>query len=703
MKASFAMAIHFHQPVGNFDHVIENACNKCYLPFLSVLEKYPSIKINIHFTGCLLEWIEDKNPILFKKIRKLANSGQVELLGGGFYEPILPSIPKRDRLSQIKMLSEYIDHNFQQRPKGAWVAERVWEPSLPSDMNDADIKYVILDDTHFMYSGIEREKMNNYYVTEDNGKTIFVFPSDKELRYCIPYKLPVESIAYMKKVLAYNSNPVFIYGDDGEKFGEWPGTYKWVYEEKWLENFFQELVDNSDWLETMKISDIVSRQRPLDRVYLSTASYDEMLQWALPAGSQESMENVIKDIQYSGKENFYRPFIKGGFWRNFLSKYPESNNMNKKMIYVSNRLDEIKQTNEYDEKEIKDIEKYILRGQCNCAYWHGVFGGLYLYHLRNTIYHNLIKSEKMMDTLVYGQKNFCKIKEIDIDADGYQEVIMENRSLYLCFDPEEGGALKEFDSKKNCHNFINSLARRKESYHRKILEKLQQKCNDNNQDEFKIDKEIEGNIYYDWYNRYSFLDHFISTDVDIDSFSRCQYHETGDFVKEAYYHKITVKEDAVSLFMKKDGWVSGAPVCIEKNITLTKDGSYFIVNYEINNTGRNKLKTILGIELNLTLPFADWEEYFISSDDSKEKISLKKKTVLNNLKKIKVNDSQELLYQIECNENIKELWTFPVKTVSQSEKAYDFNYQSTVFLPVFEIEIEEGKGKNIGLKISTSI
>ena len=115
MKASFAMAIHFHQPVGNFDHIIKNACRKCYLPFLTVLDKYSSIKMNLHFTGCLLEWIEDKDPVLFDKIGQLAKRGQIEILSGGFYEPILPTIPKRDRLSQIKMLSEYIERNFHQK------------------------------------------------------------------------------------------------------------------------------------------------------------------------------------------------------------------------------------------------------------------------------------------------------------------------------------------------------------------------------------------------------------------------------------------------------------------------------------------------------------------------------------------------------------------------------------------------------------
>jgi alpha-amylase len=701
MKASFAMAVHFHQPVGNFDQVIENACRKCYLPFLEVLEKYPLIKINLHFTGCLFEWIEDKDPALFEKIRELTGKGQVEILSGGFYEPILPVIPKRDRISQVKMLSGYITRHFGQDPAGAWVAERVWEPSLPSDMFDSGIKYVVLDDTHFIYSGIPGENLRGYYITEDNGKTVAVFPSDKNLRYYIPYKMPEEIFDYMRKVIDRDPAPVFIYGDDGEKFGEWPGTYDWVYKEKWLENFFEGINANSGWLETMKFSDILASRNPMGRVYLSTASYEEMLSWALPADRQEHMEDVVRDIQHSGKEEFYKPFVRGGFWRNFLSKYPESNNMNKRMIYVSNRVKTLSESGKYPPEKIEEIEKYLFRAQCNCGYWHGVFGGLYLFHLRAVIYENLIRCEKLMDELVYGQKNFCSIQQIDIDADSSLEVIMENRDLYLCFDPAEGGALKELDHKKYSHNFINSLARRKEAYHRKIREKLKDRYSgDNSQREgLEIDKGIESDIYYDWYNRYSFLDHFMPVDTGIDSFSVSGYKENGDFVKEIYNYETEKKNDKVFLSIKRDGHVSGIPVRVIKNISLAEKGSCFSVEYRLENISNRMLDTLFGIEFNITMPFADSDIYSISYTDSKGGISLKDKAVLRNGDNFFLEEKGKIFFMIKCDKKSKEFWTFPLKTVSQSEKAYELNYQSTVVMPVFRIRLKAGKSWDTRFKL----
>lgn len=330
MKATLAMAIHFHQPVGNFDSVIEKACERCYIPFLKTLKNYPSIKMTLHFTGCLLEWAETKKPEMLKMVKDMASSGQVEVMTGGFYEPILISIPEGDRVRQIKMLSDYVKNKFSYKPEGAWVAERVWEPMLAGTFNDAGVKYIVLDDTHFLYAGLSKESITGHYLTEDNGKTVAVFPSDKALRYHIPFKLPSECMAYMKYVAETRPDPLLVYGDDGEKFGEWPGTYKWVFEEKWLENFFNELVKNSSWLSTEKLSDCLMNRKSQGRIYLPTSSYEEMLEWSLPADTQEYMQNVMTEIKNMGKEDYYKPFIRGGFWRNFFTKYPESNHMNKK-------------------------------------------------------------------------------------------------------------------------------------------------------------------------------------------------------------------------------------------------------------------------------------------------------------------------------------------------------------------------------------
>ena len=56
-KIAFLMAIHCHQPVGNFDGIFEHAYNRSYLPFIEVLERFPRIRLSLHYTGPLLDWL----------------------------------------------------------------------------------------------------------------------------------------------------------------------------------------------------------------------------------------------------------------------------------------------------------------------------------------------------------------------------------------------------------------------------------------------------------------------------------------------------------------------------------------------------------------------------------------------------------------------------------------------------------------------
>jgi len=723
MKASFAMAIHFHQPVGNFDHVIERACDKCYVPFLETLKRYPEIKINLHFSGCLLEWLEAKRPEIIGMIREMIKTGQVEIMSGGFSEPILSLIPPGDRLRQIKMLNDYIRTNFSFDPKGAWIAERVWEPDMPSVLYDAEIKYVILDDTHFRISGIPKDKTYGYYITEDNAKPVVVFPSDKILRYLIPFKAPAECMDYMSGVLRDHNGALFVYGDDGEKFGEWPGTHELVFRERWLENFFDELIKNTDWLNTVKLSEYLKEKPPLGKAYLSAASYEEMLEWVLPVETRLEMEKVVEDMRASGKEDRYRPFIMGGFWRNFLVKYPESDHMNKKMVYVSRKLERSRSGRRWRHVPLlEEAEKELFRGQCNCAYWHGVFGGLYLYHLRRAVYHHLIRSEVLMDRLLHGRRQFCEAVVADIDADGQNEAVLENRDISLYFDPAEGGILKELDSKTVCQNLINSLARREEAYHRNIVENTEPGTGEASHAARTIHDGIRAAdtrmipapperggmreyLDYDRYSRYSLIDHFLGNGVDIEAFSRCVYDETGDFINGVYDLEVEPRgrkksRGAITLVLKREGLAAGSRICLVKRITLPAKGAYFTVQYSITNLEDSPADLLFGPEFNLTMPDADSDRYSLVFDDGSRPRHLGDTVQCEETGRILVRDDLgELSFEMTFSEKCR-LWHFPVKTVSRSEKGYELIYQSSVLFPHLRIKLGGGEEKRFGLKIS---
>ena len=142
------------------------------LRFVEVLARHPGIRVGLHFTGSLLEWIERAHPEYFAELRALVKRGQVEMVGGGFYEPILVAIPPQDRHEQITRLADYIEKHFGKRPRGAWIAERVWEPQLPSSLAPFGVEYTLVDDNHFLGAGFELNQLYGYYLAEDQGHTV---------------------------------------------------------------------------------------------------------------------------------------------------------------------------------------------------------------------------------------------------------------------------------------------------------------------------------------------------------------------------------------------------------------------------------------------------------------------------------------------------------------------------------------------------
>ena len=56
-RISLALAIHNHQPVGNFGWVFAEVYDRAYRPMLEALERHPGVRLSLHYTGPLLEWL----------------------------------------------------------------------------------------------------------------------------------------------------------------------------------------------------------------------------------------------------------------------------------------------------------------------------------------------------------------------------------------------------------------------------------------------------------------------------------------------------------------------------------------------------------------------------------------------------------------------------------------------------------------------
>jgi alpha-amylase len=453
----FAMGLHIHQPVGNFDHVFAQHVSEVYQPFLNAVSERGFLPVALHISGPLLEWLEKNAGDYLDLVGRLAADGKLELLLAGMYEPILVSLPHQDRVEQILWMREALERRFGVRAEGLWLTERVWEPELVEDLAAAQVRFALVDDRHFLVTGFRREQLHAPYWTEAQGKQVALFPIDERLRYLIPFRPASEIVEYFED-LRDAGHRLAVFADDGEKFGGWPGTREWVYQRGWLNQF----IDAVSALCDDGMLQLSTFAKALDEVpsnglaYLPSASYREMEEWSLPPAAASRLGRLSEEL---GEERLRGPdgaLVRGGHWRNFLAKYPESNRIHKKMQRLSFLC--------RDRGNPPAARRAIGRAQCNDAYWHGVFGGLYLPHLRRALWEQLAMAERELRS---GEG--IAVEQLDFDGDGHPEVWVHSDRFSAMVSPRRGGAIEEYTVFEAGKNFADTLTRRREAYHEKAV------------------------------------------------------------------------------------------------------------------------------------------------------------------------------------------------------------------------------------------
>jgi alpha-amylase len=697
---TLALGIHNHQPVGNFDFVFEDAYRKSYRPFLEILERHPGVRLALHYTGPLLQWLHQHHPKTVRQIRGMVARGQVEMLTGGLYEPIFSIIPDRDKHHQILGLTRLVRRRTGYRPEGMWMAERVWEPHLPLALSGAGVRYVVLDDSHFKYAGLTDEQLLGYYLTEEQGAGLRLFPISKKLRYTIPFQEPEETIEHLRELATGDGRRVAVFADDGEKFGSWPDTYRHCYEDGWLERFFGALEANADWLNVCTFGELIRSHPPLGRIYLPTASYAEMMEWALPAEAIAPFEGFQKILEEKSLLESYGIYVRAGFWRNFLAKYPESNNLHKKMLLVSGKVQALREEPDH-QSAARRAEDELFRGQCNDAYWHGVFGGLYLPHLRSAIYHHLIAAERIADRALHTGGEWIEARTVDFDGDGAEEILIHGPQQNLYFHPRQGGSLFELDYKPLAFNLLDTLARRKEGYHHKLTDPPAPSPGGEGvasiHDRVVVKEQgLERLLHYDWHRRVSLLDHFPGPETTLEDFSRGQYQELGDFVTGEYQHRLRRGRGTLTLILSREGrlWPpeGPVPVTVSKRITLPAGGSWMEVRYRLESPHPQGLSAWFGVELNYALLAGSApDRYYLIEGARPEDPRLVSVGEAGEVASFGLRDEYLGLDIALTVNRPARLWRFPIETVSQSEGGFERVYQSSVLFPSWQVDLQPGE------------
>ncbi|RLD35276.1 MAG: 4-alpha-glucanotransferase [Bacteroidetes bacterium] len=405
-----------NEPIGSTNDQLEISYKNSYRPFLKLLYAYPKIKASLHYSGILLEWFNEKHPEIISLLNEMVKRSQIELIGGPFYNPILSIIPNKDRISQIEYLTTYIRKHFGKRPRGCWIPEKIWEPTLSSNIKNSGMEYTFLDEDLFKKAGVERNKLNKVYITEDQGKHIHVFPINKELS--MDFIEPENIIELLLK----NS-----YNDDSQ--------------------VFTIMIDGGEHI----IGDLLGKNGWFEKLFIILTEQSRKIQTINPGRYIRTL-GAVKKIYFPCSTNEM-------YFRQNFTRYIESNLLYSKMMYMNTLASQVKR----DKVRKKNAREEILMSQCNAPYWHKDTPGIYDNNLRKTAYKHLINAEK--STREKGIFT-TSLSKTDFDFDGEDEFLYQGQYINA-YVHKKGAVLFELDYLLTSWNYLDTMTRYREIYHLK--------------------------------------------------------------------------------------------------------------------------------------------------------------------------------------------------------------------------------------------
>lgn len=420
-KLNLLLGFHSHIPTDIQKN--NNELIKSYLDFLinliTLLNSSKSIKTNIHLSGNLISHMDKKYSDFSGHIRNLLEQGQLELLSGGIYEPIFSFIPKEDRQTQLLLMNRLLNHIYGYTPFGAWITGLSWESSLALDLAKSKIQYTCLPKEYFVHAGLKEDEISGYYLTEEEGRKLAIFPISHDLTNLMKNNSPDKVINNLLE--KYNTNktsPIVMFYRVEEVSND---------NLQWLNNFLQLIHKNNDFIETNLLNSYFTNNKPNGRIYLSAI--------------QSTSENEQ--------------------WKKFLLDYHESNLLHKKMLRVSKKINAAKEGKsrfKVIKEMINQAHDLLLKGQSNYAYWTNSFGGIYSSQERHNTYSNLIKAENLIDAASKHGSKWIQVYEIDYDCDGHDEIIVETELQNIYISPALGGTILEHDYRPANINLTNTVS-----------------------------------------------------------------------------------------------------------------------------------------------------------------------------------------------------------------------------------------------------
>lgn len=574
-RLALILGTHNHLPLGEPAAVTEAVYQRALRPFLSTLYAFPEVPAVLHYSGLLLEWLEEQHPELVMLIAEMASRRQVEIVGGGYFDPILPMIPANDRLGQLEKMTTHLRVRFGTRPRGCWLAEQVWDPSLASTLRTGGMEYTFLDETQFSLAGAEGGDLLRACVVEDQGKHVAVIPVQTRLLARCASLGPagiVEELAAIAASHGGGDAVVALVGDGGRSGPPFASN-------GWLEQLLGLVRENAAWLEPVTPGAHLRAFPPSSRLYLPNCSSEVVAEWSLDP-ERRAAWRAARDAAARG--SFAYPV--GGYFRQFFVRYPESRLMYAKMMHTHVLVNQLRG----DRYRKRAAQNELWKGQSHHAYWFGGSGGLHANLQRKAVYRSLIEAEKIIRaTEIFAPS----VIGVDFDADNATEYLYQGSELnaYL---HTRGGTLFELDFLPVAWNYLDTLVSREGS--REDARALP---------------------------RHAFLEHFLDEASCLASFA-ARTGESATFGRTVW-ETVELNRTLPEVLLR-----AGGPVRVDGRESSVRVEKRYIfrprsidVYYRVSTADGTSLRTRFGVEINVSLASrspGDGRLFLIGEDASTE-------------------------------------------------------------------------------------
>jgi 4-alpha-glucanotransferase len=576
---------HFHQPIGNFPEVLQRYTKEVCEPFMACVEAAETVSMSVHFSGVLLEYFEEYHPQFLQTLKRLSEAGRIELLGGGFYEPVLSMIPREDAQEQLIRMADWLEKHLGRRPQGAWLPEYVWGQATPELLRNAGYDYTILKGEQLVTAGIKPAGIHQAYRTEYLRHSVTLFPTQRAWSKAIPYQPLEETMSGFKRVGNRDEPQIIVIAQRGDQFEIMGQKENVLKKDGVLSAWLRRMGEEKSWIKTSTLREHYQTLGQLPLVYVQASGSNAVESGALPASAQNQFQTALNDLKIRHDFQRFEPYLHGGAWLGFLGKYPEVDFLHKKMLWLREAWNSMPKGTKKDR-----ALTLILQSQCHSAYWHVERGGCYANYLRDAIFQRLIEAE----VLIFPKAP--AVRSVDLDANGSDEILLRDDRLLCVIEPCYGGGVREFSDLKSRSNLANTFTRRSEGYHSRL----------------KVE------YHTDWFRRQMFQDHFVKPGVTLRHFQDGTFVEYGDFVNQPYQVK-NLGEREVTLSRQggiyKMSQGEGRPLLIEKTFRLGEVGE-MEVQYMMKNIGKLPMETWFIQQNNYTCLSGDSADRMITSGES---------------------------------------------------------------------------------------